>query len=376
MPPSKNLASKHQEALAKWEELVQNGEDMGTASIHCGFSVAQMARIRKRYRPDGFEQTLKENNLPDNWNHGWLKVQGKDGEPSMSIHIKNQENIVTLEEMKAEFIESVRNHVPKYPKIERPKLVEPHLLVMDIADPHIGKYSSPLETGELYDIDTAKRRATEGLHGLLQKSSGFPVDKILFVIGNDALHVDNPRRTTTSGTPQDTDRQWYDAYLAAKELYVYMLEVLIGIADVHVVFNPSNHDYMSGGMLAESIQSWFRECEHVTFDVDMRHRKYFRYGKSLIGTTHGDGAKEGDLSKLMATEARELWSQTEFAYWYCHHKHHKIAKDDIGATVEYLRSPSSADSWHSRNGYVTKPAVECFVHSADRGQIARITHYC
>jgi hypothetical protein len=32
--------------------------------------------------------------------------------------------------------------------------------------------------------------------------------KILFIGGNDILHVDTPKRTTTSGTSQDTDGMW------------------------------------------------------------------------------------------------------------------------------------------------------------------------
>jgi len=43
-------------------------------------------------------------------------------------------------------------------------------------------------------------------------------------------------------------------------------------------------------------------------------------------------------------------------------------------TVESLRSPSPADSWHHRNGYISTAAVEAFVHSKKHGQVARLTH--
>jgi hypothetical protein len=38
-------------------------------------------------------------------------------------------------------------------------------------------------------------------------------------------------------------------------------------------------------------------------------------------------------------------------------------------------NPSPADSWHHRNGYINKAAVEGFIHSKTNGQIARLTHY-
>ncbi len=45
-------------------------------------------------------------------------------------------------------------------------------------------------------------------------------------------------------------------------------------------------------------------------------------------------------------------------------------------TVEYLRSPSAADSWHSRKGFTgSTKAVEAFVHEFDKGQVARLTHF-
>jgi hypothetical protein len=76
----------------------------------------------------------------------------------------------------------------------------------------------------------------------------------------------------------------------------------------------------------------------------------------------------------MAQESKD-WSDTKHRYVYTHHVHHKTAKDFIGVTVESLRSPSSADGWHSRNGYQHAPkAIEGFLHSKAHGQIARITH--
>ena len=99
------------------------------------------------------------------------------------------------------------------------------------------------------------------------------------------------------------------------------------------------------------------------------------YGKNLIGTTHGDGAKFQDLPLLMAQEASEHWSETKHRYVYTHHVHHKTSKDFVGVTVESLRSPSGTDSWHHRNGYQHNPkAVEGFIHSKEFGQVARLTH--
>ena len=132
---------------------------------------------------------------------------------------------------------------------------------------------------------------------------------------------------------------------------------------------------MTGFFLADVIKTHFRHCKNITFDCSIAHRKYFKYHKNLIGTTHGDGAKNQDLPLLMATERPILWSETDYRYVYTHHVHHKVAKDFIGCTVESLRSPSPADSWHDRKGYTSKQAIEGFIHHKENGQIARLTHY-
>ena len=46
---------------------------------------------------------------------------------------------------------------------------------------------------------------------------------------------------------------WYENFLLAKELYIHIIDRLLVEADVHVMFNPSNHDYVSDGVLTASI---------------------------------------------------------------------------------------------------------------------------
>ena len=79
----------------------------------------------------------------------------------------------------------IHDHAPTYKNIKRSKSKEPHLLVINPADIHIGKYAQEVETGEEYNTDVACERVIEGIKGLLAKSIGFDIDKILFCIGND-----------------------------------------------------------------------------------------------------------------------------------------------------------------------------------------------
>lgn len=310
---------------------------------------------------------------PQDVKSGWLKTD------ESSLYFTNPDYKTReqkgIESVRQEIIKELQEYSPKYPKIKRSPSKDGHLLVVDPADIHIGKLSSSFETGTEYNQQIAVKRVIEGVQGIIDKSSGWNIDKILFIGGNDILHTDTPRRTTTSGTPQDTDGMWYDNFLTAKQLYVDVIEMLMQVADVHFTFNPSNHDYQSGFFLAQVIETHFRKSKNITFDVSIKHRKYYQYGKNLIGTTHGDGAKQHNLGSLMSMEASDLWGSVKHRYFYTHHVHHKTAKDFINVTVESLRSPSEADSWHYRNGYISPVAVEGFVHNKEFGQVARLTHF-
>lgn len=268
-------------------------------------------------------------------------------------------------------------NLPNKPKSvirSRPLEKEAYLLVVDPADCHVGKLADSFETGEDYNNQIAVQRIREGVEGIIEKTKGFPIDKVLFIGGNDILHIDTPKGTTTSGTVQDVSGMWYSNFLMAKEIYIEVLTRLLQISDVHFVFNPSNHDYTVGFFLADVIKTYFKDCNNITFDCSIAHRKYFTYGQNLIGSSHGDGGKLADLPLTMAHESKE-WSSCKHRYFYVHHFHHKISKDYMGVNVEALRSPSGTDSWHSRNQYHFSPkAIEGFLHSKEHGQIARITH--
>lgn len=346
-----------------------------------GYSASHANRLRREmglppFKNSAFSQALKTEGFDqDNWSHGWLKTD------QASIFIRNEDGFLSYDDIQAALVAELKAHAPKYPKLKRKKVTDGHLLVIDPADVHIGKLSLLAETSEEYNIEIAKQRCFDGVKGLLDKAQGFPVEKILLIIGNDIIHIDNPKRTTTSGTPQDTDKQWWTMFIEAKDLYVRLIEQLIPIADVEVVFCPSNHDFATGFMLADTLSSWFHNCKHVSFQADIVHRKYIEYGLNMLAFDHGDGCKEAQAKDLMADEQPEMWGRTRFRYAYKHHVHHMKrvrypdGEDFIGVTVEYLRSPSSADSWHAKNGYRAPKAVGAFIHRPTQGQVCRLTHY-
>lgn len=318
-------------------------------------------------RHDALKKECEEKGIPfDDVNYYWYKSD------KFSMNVRSPR--VDLEEVMKGILQEIKIFSPVYPKIKYEKKQSPHLMVIDPADIHLNKLATAIETGEDYNHNIAYKRVLEGVCGIISKSSGFSVGKILLIIGNDILHVDSPANTTTKGTRQDVSMMWYEAFKLAQKLLTEVIETLIQLAPVHIQYDPSNHDYTTGFYLAQTLEAWFYNQPNVTFNVGPSPRKYFPYFNNLIGTTHGDGAKDADLPMLMAHESDD-WANCKHRYFYTHHIHHKKSKDYMSVTVESIRSPSSPDSWHYKSGYAHAPkAIEAFIHHPEHGQVARISH--
>lgn len=332
--------------------------------------ITEFRRIKKEANDNGLQDTDVK--------HGWIKTD------KSSLFFRNP-NFGGAADKQNDFIDNlliqIKNHAPNYRKINRKKVDASKLLVIDIADLHINKFAGLMMTNGQYNSNIAIDRALKGTEGLLQKSAGFNIDKILFIVGNDVLNIDNATKTTTRGTPQDTDLHWFSAFNLAKDCYVACLEMCLSVADVDVIHCSSNHDYVTGTLLAETLAAWFRNCENIKFDTSPKYRKYYQYFNNMIELEHGDKGKATNLPMIMAQEQPQMWANTKFRYACLHHVHHsditkyKSGKDYIGVNVTYLRSPSNPDLWHYENGYLNLIAVEAFIHDKENGREAHLTHY-
>jgi len=288
----------------------------------------------------------------------------------------DDKNEKTYFDHRDDIIADMDAHSPLYEKFKRiKKRNDGRLLVIGLADLHLNQLSSYTETHEKYYTKLAVDKAVEGVLSLLEESKGYDITHVLFPLGGDVLNVDTPKNTTTSGTHQDTDMMWYDAFVTARKMFVAMIDATLArgykVVIKHIV---ANHDYMSGFMLTDTIKSWFRNTD-IDFDVDMHHRKYYRFGLNMIAITHGDSAKKDKLA-LLASNEFKYWSDTKFRYIYTQHIHHKtVAVDEIGVAIQSLRTPTVASGWASRNGYQhSQSSIAGFVHDQNHGQIAELNH--
>ena len=301
---------------------------------------------------------------------GWIKSK------EASLYFKNPDHKQEdLKKLCKDLVKDLQQYSPEYKKIKHPKKIEGHLFFCCPSDLHIGKLCKSFVSGAEYNSQIAVIRALEGVRGCINKAKGFAIDKVVFLLSGDLLHVDSFKNTTTNNTPQDTDGLFSDNFILAKRLMVEIIEMLMQLADVRIMFTAGNHDHVSGFLMAQVLQAHFRLSKNVSFDIDLTMRKYYKYHNNLIGSTHGDKIRFDLLPMLMADESKD-WSSTKYRYMFTQHIHHKVSKDFIGVSVESLRSPSEQDAWHHKKGFQSSnnKAIESFIFHKQLGQVARITH--
>ena len=317
----------------------------------------------------------------------WLKT----GKRSIMIKHKETNNDEFLK-WESGFLETIREAAPKYPKLHKVnKYKKPVCFVVSPSDIHVGKL------GYDYNLKVVKERFMTAIYGIVQKALLFEVEKIIYVGGNDSIHIDNLNRTTTSGTPQDTDGSIFNMFNLAFELNKEALELLRTIAPVHYVHCMDNHSNKMSWCLSKAIEAYYSDADNITFDNSELHRKYAQYGISLIGFSHGDGAKDTQLADLMKKEAKQAWSNCHHGVWILGHLHHLIQKKNNKLTakeygdvtvfrksdrtkdsidIHYCHSISGTDTWHEKKGFLGSPkGIDGFIFDSRQGLIAQLTEY-
>lgn len=153
---------------------------------------------------------------PRNLAHFW-KITKDEAGNGYSLFVKNPKSglDVSITDLVRETIEEVP---VTHARLEKRSLSGgSHLLVIDLADVHFLKLSVKAETGQAYNRDIARHRVIEGTKSLLRMATPMGIGRILFVLGNDILHVDGPRSMTTSGTFQDTDGTVFQGFKDAAD---------------------------------------------------------------------------------------------------------------------------------------------------------------
>lgn len=278
-----------------------------------------------------------------------------------------------------DLIADAKKYSPKSTRTYTPTGKKGFLLEIAMPDLHFGKLTWREETGSDYDIHITEELVHRTFDQLLSYSTGAPIEKVLFPIGNDFFNVDTKDNTTAHGTPQQEDTRWQKTFKAGRILIVELVEKLCSIAPVDVLVIPGNHDETRSFFLGDALECWYHNNKYINVNNSAMKRKYYSFGNGLVGLTHGYYERYEKLPSLMALEQPQLWAASKHREWHIGDKHHKkdlVYKTDEfdGVVIRQLRSLTPPDSWHFDKGFVgAERAVESLLWHPEKGVIAQYT---
>jgi hypothetical protein len=321
-----------------------------------------------------------EKQIVNSWEVG---AKGPDGKIvttplfQVKVWLNRKQVEIDLNAIRKQFMDDLKSLSPVVKSKPNLSSLEPgKLLEINIFDLHFGKVAWHEEVGENYNIDIATQRFNDCIDYFINTYKSFNIEQILFPISNDFFNSDrsHPFNSTTNGTPQEEDTRWQNTFRKGRELLIQNIQKLSEIAPVIVKVIPGNHDYERSFYLGDSLQGWFHNNENVTIDNGASPRKYFTYGKCLIGLTHGNNEKVTDLPMIMAQENPIEWAKTIYREFHLGHLHHKKetkfnATNELqGVMVRYMSSLSGTDSWHHKKGYIgARKSAEALLWDSEKG---------
>lgn len=296
----------------------------------------------------------------------------------VKIWLRSRKEIKDLQAVREEFIEDLKLLSPLSKKINySTDLVQsPKLLEVNIFDLHLGKIAWEQEVGANYDLKIATQRFSDCIDHFIQASKGYQIERVVIPIGNDFFNSDrsHPYNSTTAGTPQEEDTRWQKTFRTGRQLIIENVQKLTQIAPVDIVIVPGNHDFEKAFFLGDSLEGWFFNNENVTVNNSPNPRKYYKYGKVLLGYTHGDKEKMNDLPLIMAQEVPLEWATTLYREFHLGHFHHKkeikykSTEEYQGVIVRIMSSLSGTDAWHHSKGYISaKKSAEALIWDPEKG---------
>lgn len=249
------------------------------------------------------------------------------------------------------------------------------LTVVPMGDPHFGLLSWKPETGEDFNLATAEEVAF-GAVDLLASLTPATGTAMLLNLG-DYFHADDSTNRTPRGqNVLDTDSRFVKTASVGFRAMIRCVDRLLEKhGRVIVRNNPGNHDPHQAQMLTIAVSAYYHDCERVMVETSPSSFYYHRFGKVLIGSTHGDGAKLGDLPLIMANDVPDEWSASRWRVWHVGHFHHNQKmgqKDLVGCEVETHRTLAAGDAWHRNKGYRSHRDMKAIVYHKDYGEVNRI----
>jgi hypothetical protein len=305
---------------------------------------------------------------------GVSTLYGPDGDVKAQW-VKTKLNESQAEEVIKEFVNYLVTEAKGLsPIVKKPKAsLDDLLAVYPFGDPHIGMYAWAKECGDNFDLVEAERLTLGAVDALVEAAP--PAKTAILLPLGDVFHANDQSNVTPANKHQlDVDSRYPKVIGVGIKIFRHaVLRALEKHEKVIVRIEPGNHDPEAKWALAFALAAYFENNNRVEIDLSPSKFWFYKFGKVLIGSTHGDTVKHEALLGVMASDRTADWGATTKRYWYTGHVHHQSVKEFPGVLCESFRTLAASDAYAAGHGYRAGRDMRCIIHHKEYGEIGRHT---
>jgi hypothetical protein len=135
----------------------------------------------------------------------------------------------------------------------------------------------------------------------------------------------------------------------------------------------ANHDPVSQIWLREWFAVMYENEPRVTVDKSPNPFNAYEFGKVALFFHHGHKRKVNNVSEVFASQFREMFGRTKYAYAHMGHLHHIDVKENNLMVVEQHRTLAPADAYSARGGWLSGRDARVITYDKRFGEVSRLT---
>jgi hypothetical protein len=242
-----------------------------------------------------------------------------------------------------------------------------------ITDFHMGALSWSPETGADWDIDIAEQTLVAWFARAIEQSPN--AKTALFAQISDLLHWDGfDAVTPASKHLLDADTRFPKLVRVAIRVLRRIIDMLLAKHEkLHIIMADANHDPVSQVWLREWIAVLYENNRRVTVDTSPSPYNAYEFGNVALFAHHGHKRNVGNVSEVFASQFREMFGRTKYAYAHMGHLHHVDVKENNLMIVEQHRTLAAPDAYSARGGWLSGRDAKVITYHKEFGEVGRLT---
>lgn len=252
---------------------------------------------------------------------------------------------------------------------------ENQLALYPVFDLHIGAMAHKHECGENYSTDIAEKVLTQFFDYAIEVAP--KAKKAVLLIGGDFLHSDGLDAVTpASGHVLDQDSRYAKlVHVAIRSVRRAVAKMLEQHEEVEIQVIEGNHDQAGMIWLRAAMAAFFEDEPRVHVDVSPMIMHRTKWGKVLLGYTHGHTMKKAETRlQALATDFREEFGTSRYVYTHSGHWHHQTITEGTLGIDEIHGQLGAKDAYAARGGWRSYRQAAVIVYDKEFGEVGRFIY--